>query len=136
MGHPKSGSRGSTRAHNISKGDIVSVESLSDSNEYKEQFDKGAFCYSPQAKSLDKGCPRNCFNFWPSRTRGEVLELTRNPGPSIRLRLQTPIDNAHRDETRHYRTDARRLNESPDQEHQGNSDALQRNKGVLLHASM
>ena len=50
-------------AHNTSKGDNVPVESLSDSDEYNEHCDKGAF-YSPQANSLDKGCPKNCFSFW------------------------------------------------------------------------
>ncbi|CAE7246374.1 unnamed protein product [Symbiodinium natans] len=38
--------------HNTSKGDNVPAEDLSDSDEYNEHFDKGAFIYS------------NCFNFW------------------------------------------------------------------------
>ena len=62
--------------HNTSKGDNVPVESLSDSDEYNEFFDKGAFTYSPQANSLDKGCPTNCFNFWceprwPAAVKGD-----------------------------------------------------------------
>ena len=63
-------------AHNTSKGDNVPVESLSDSDEYNEHFDNGAFIYSPEANSLDKGCPTNCFNFWchprwPSGVQGD-----------------------------------------------------------------
>ena len=63
-------------AHDTSKGDNIRVESLSDSDEYNELLDQGAFVYSPEANSFDKGCLMNCWNFWcqprwDSQARGD-----------------------------------------------------------------